>query len=159
MFAWVFACGASVGVSCWLRANAMLLAPFLALLVVPLLFPPGSRLRPSVALLAGALVVVGTLTLRLTNAVDNPEILVAAELKNRATPYTGGQIVPTGGTPLDMGDPEIKTGITVFSLKTNISSALAALMIDNPDLFVATFFTSSGPAARGTLRLGQPVGR
>ena len=60
----MFACGALVGVSCWLRANAMLLAPFLAFLVVPLLFPPGRRLRPAAALLAGALLVVGTLTLR-----------------------------------------------------------------------------------------------
>jgi 4-hydroxybenzoate polyprenyltransferase len=63
----MFACGALVGVSCWLRANALLLAPFLAALVVPLLFPRARRLRPAVALLAGAAVVVGTLTLR--NAV------------------------------------------------------------------------------------------
>ncbi|HEY9282716.1 MAG TPA: glycosyltransferase family 39 protein, partial [Pyrinomonadaceae bacterium] len=63
----MFACGALVGVSCWLRANAMLLGPFLAFLVVPLLFPRGARLRPSAALLAGALLVVGVLTLR--NAV------------------------------------------------------------------------------------------
>ena len=64
MFALMLACGALVGVSCWLRANAMLLAPFLAFLAVPLLFPRGARLRPAAALLAGALVVVGTLTLR-----------------------------------------------------------------------------------------------
>lgn len=61
---WMFACGALVGVSCWLRANAMLLAPFLAALVVPLLFRRGYRLRPAAALLAGALLVVGVLTLR-----------------------------------------------------------------------------------------------
>ena len=63
----MLAAGAMVGVSCWLRANAMLLAPFLAFLVVPLLFPRGARLRPAAALLAGALLVVGVLTLR--NAV------------------------------------------------------------------------------------------
>ena len=67
VLALMFAAGALIGVSCWLRANAMLLAPFLAFLAVPLLFPPGRRLRASAALLAGALLVVGVLTLR--NAV------------------------------------------------------------------------------------------
>ena len=67
VLALMFTAGALVGVSCWLRANAMLLAPFLALLVVPLLVPRDARLRPAAALLAGALAVVGVLTLR--NAV------------------------------------------------------------------------------------------
>lgn len=67
VLAWMFAAGAAIGVSCWLRANAMLLAPFLAVLVVPLLFAQGRRWLPAAALLAGALLVVGTLTLR--NAV------------------------------------------------------------------------------------------
>jgi 4-amino-4-deoxy-L-arabinose transferase-like glycosyltransferase len=58
--------GVLIGVSCWLRANALLLAPFLILLV-PFLFARGGRLRPSLALLGGALLAVAPLTLR--NAV------------------------------------------------------------------------------------------
>jgi Dolichyl-phosphate-mannose-protein mannosyltransferase len=55
--------GALVGLSCWLRANAMLLAPFLAL-AVPLLFERGRRRRYAAALLGGALLVVAPLTVR-----------------------------------------------------------------------------------------------
>ncbi len=58
--------GALVGASCWLRANALLLAPFM-LLAVPLLFGRGRRARPALALVAGALLVLAPLTLR--NAV------------------------------------------------------------------------------------------
>jgi 4-amino-4-deoxy-L-arabinose transferase-like glycosyltransferase len=66
--AWLGALGAGalVGVSCWLRANALLLAPFM-LLAVPLLFGRGRRARPALALVAGALLVLAPLTLR--NAV------------------------------------------------------------------------------------------
>ncbi|MCA1640877.1 MAG: glycosyltransferase family 39 protein [Acidobacteria bacterium] len=62
----LIAAGALVGVSCWLRANALLLAPFLAVFAL-LLFERARRLRLAASLLAGALVVVGVLTLR--NAV------------------------------------------------------------------------------------------
>ena len=58
--------GALVGISCWLRANALLLAPFMVL-AVPLLFERGRRARPALALVAGALLVVAPLTVR--NAV------------------------------------------------------------------------------------------
>jgi 4-amino-4-deoxy-L-arabinose transferase-like glycosyltransferase len=60
------AAGVLVGASCWLRANALLLAPFVAL-AVPLLFARGSRVRPALSLVAGALLAVAPLTLR--NAV------------------------------------------------------------------------------------------
>ncbi|MFL6333795.1 MAG: ArnT family glycosyltransferase [Pyrinomonadaceae bacterium] len=59
--------GALIGLSCWLRANALLLAPFLAVAVVPLLYAKGGRVRPALALVAGALLAVAPLTLR--NAV------------------------------------------------------------------------------------------
>ncbi|HEX7955351.1 MAG TPA: glycosyltransferase family 39 protein, partial [Pyrinomonadaceae bacterium] len=58
--------GALVGLSCWLRANALLLAPFMAL-AVPLLFARGVRARAALALVGGALLAVAPLTLR--NAV------------------------------------------------------------------------------------------
>ena len=62
----IIAAGACVGLSCWLRANALLLAPFLALALI-VLVERGRRLRSSAALLAGALLVVAPLTIR--NAV------------------------------------------------------------------------------------------
>lgn len=55
--------GALVGVSCWLRANAMLLAPFLAGACL-LAFNRGLRLRAASALLLGALAVIAPLTIR-----------------------------------------------------------------------------------------------
>ncbi|MDX6694451.1 MAG: Dolichyl-phosphate-mannose-protein mannosyltransferase [Blastocatellia bacterium] len=60
------AAGALVGISCWLRANAMMLAPFIAL-ATPLLFARGLRLRFALSLVAGALLVIAPLTVR--NAV------------------------------------------------------------------------------------------
>ncbi|MDQ5846906.1 MAG: glycosyltransferase family 39 protein [Acidobacteriota bacterium] len=59
----VLAAGVFVGLSCWLRANALLMAPFLALVVL-LLFERKRRLRYAGALLAGAILVVAPLTLR-----------------------------------------------------------------------------------------------
>jgi hypothetical protein len=59
--------GALIGVSCWLRANALLLAPFAAVVAVPFLFARGARARPGLALVAGALLAVAPLTVR--NAV------------------------------------------------------------------------------------------
>lgn len=55
--------GVFVGLSCWLRANALLLAPFLALSTV-FLFQRGQRLRFALALLAGAVIVIAPLTIR-----------------------------------------------------------------------------------------------
>lgn len=62
----VFFAGALVGLSCWLRANALLLAPFL-LLLLPFLFGRGRRTGAALALVGGALVAVAPLTAR--NAV------------------------------------------------------------------------------------------
>jgi hypothetical protein len=59
----LFISGALVGVSCWLRANAMLLAPFLAGACL-LAFGRGVRLRAAAALLLGAVAVVAPLTVR-----------------------------------------------------------------------------------------------
>lgn len=62
----ILGAGALIGVSCWLRANALLLAPFLALLF-SFFFKPGTRLRPALVLVAGALLIILPLTIR--NAV------------------------------------------------------------------------------------------
>jgi Dolichyl-phosphate-mannose-protein mannosyltransferase len=55
--------GALIGVSCWLRANALLLAPFLAALSF-LFVERGKRLRASAAILAGAIVVIAPITIK-----------------------------------------------------------------------------------------------
>jgi Dolichyl-phosphate-mannose-protein mannosyltransferase len=59
----VAAAGAMLGLSCWLRGNSMLLAPFLAVAVFMLL-ERGKGLRYSLALMAAALIVVSPITLR-----------------------------------------------------------------------------------------------
>ena len=62
----IITAGAMVGVSCWLRANALLLPVFLAALVF-VLFNRQVWLRYSMALIGGALLVIVPLTIR--NAV------------------------------------------------------------------------------------------
>lgn len=60
---WFITAGALVGLSCWLRANAMLLTPFMAA-ALPLLFERGRRLRYALALVGGSVLVIAPLTLR-----------------------------------------------------------------------------------------------
>ncbi len=57
------AAGALIGVSCWLRANAMMLV-FFAALWIPFLFERGRRARYALSLMGGMLLVVAPLTLR-----------------------------------------------------------------------------------------------
>lgn len=57
------AAGASIALSCWLRANGLLLAPFLAL-TIPILFERGKRLRYSAALVGATLLLIAPITLR-----------------------------------------------------------------------------------------------
>jgi Dolichyl-phosphate-mannose-protein mannosyltransferase len=57
------AAGALVGLSCWLRANALLLAPFLAA-VTPVVSERGKRLRSSAAIIFGALLVIAPITIK-----------------------------------------------------------------------------------------------
>jgi len=59
----ILAAGALIGVSCWLRANALLLAPFMALLFL-IVYKRGNRLRPALVLVAGAFLVIAPLTIR-----------------------------------------------------------------------------------------------
>ena len=62
-FAAVIAAGASVGLSCWLRSNALLLAPFLAILL--LLIVERRRRWPFAAALIGAtIIVIAPITVR-----------------------------------------------------------------------------------------------
>jgi hypothetical protein len=57
------AAGAAIGLSCWLRANALLLAPFLCLLIF-VLFERDRRWRYAGAFVAAALLVIAPITIR-----------------------------------------------------------------------------------------------
>jgi hypothetical protein len=57
------AAGALIGVSCWLRSNALLLAPLVACLA-PFLFARGQRVRFAAALVGAYLLVVAPVTIR-----------------------------------------------------------------------------------------------
>jgi len=59
----IIAAGILLGLSCWLRSNALLLAPFLTLFAV-LLFKRGKRLRYSAALLCTTAMVIAPITIR-----------------------------------------------------------------------------------------------
>ena len=59
----ILAAGALIGVSVWLRANSLLLAPFMTLLFL-FIRKRGARLRPALLLVCGALVVIAPITIR-----------------------------------------------------------------------------------------------
>ncbi len=59
----IITAGIFIGLSCWLRANGLLLAPFLTLLIF-VLFERGKRLRYSLALVGAALIIIAPITIR-----------------------------------------------------------------------------------------------
>lgn len=59
----IVAAGAMVGLACWLRSNTLLLAPFLALLVL-LIVERGRRLKYATALVCAAIIVISPITIR-----------------------------------------------------------------------------------------------
>lgn len=59
----IITAGAMIGVSCWLRSNTMLLAPFLALAVL-LLFERSRRLKYAMAFVFATIVVISPITIR-----------------------------------------------------------------------------------------------
>ncbi|HEY9232436.1 MAG TPA: glycosyltransferase family 39 protein, partial [Blastocatellia bacterium] len=59
----VIAAGAMIGVSCWLRANALMLAPLLALTLAALV-GRGKRLRYGLALIGATVIVIAPITIR-----------------------------------------------------------------------------------------------
>ena len=60
---WLISAGVCVGLSCWLRANALLMAPFLAVATL-MLFDTKRRFKFAGAFFAGALLVIAPLTIR-----------------------------------------------------------------------------------------------
>lgn len=62
-FLTVAAAGVMLGLSCWLRANALLLTPLLAV-VTAMLFERGKRIRYSTLLVAASVIVISPITIR-----------------------------------------------------------------------------------------------
>ncbi len=59
----IFASGLMIGVSCWFKANTLLL-PLFVCAIMPVLFKRGLRLRFAAALLAGFLLLIAPITIR-----------------------------------------------------------------------------------------------
>lgn len=59
----LLAAGVLVGLSCWLRPNALLLAPFLAL-VTALVVPKGKRRAAAITIIAGAVLAIAPITIK-----------------------------------------------------------------------------------------------
>jgi hypothetical protein len=59
----LLAAGAALGISCWLRANGLLLVPFFLIPII-LLFPRGRRLRYAGGLAVAMLLVIAPITIR-----------------------------------------------------------------------------------------------
>jgi len=62
-FGFLAAAGGLLGISCWFRANALLLAPFLAI-VAAILFKRGKRIRCVALLLAASVIIISPITIR-----------------------------------------------------------------------------------------------
>lgn len=59
----IISAGVMAGLSCWLRSNALVLAPFLAL-ALPLMLPRGERLKYAVVFVCAAIAVASPITIR-----------------------------------------------------------------------------------------------
>lgn len=132
----LIAAGALIGLSCWLRANAMLLAPFMTL-SIPFLFKRGVRLRYSAALLGGALLLIAPLTIR--NAIVFGHFIPVS--------LGAGQTLLEGISDYDdehrFGIPETDMGIMKWE----------AEMYGRPDYY-GTLFNPDG-VKRERMRLAQ----
>ena len=136
----ILAAGALIGVSCWLRANALLLAPFLALLLV-FVGKRGQRLFPALGLVAGACLVIAPLTIR--NAAVFGEF-IPVSLGAGQTLIEGISDYNTDGT---LGLPQTDMDLIRGEAET----------FQRPD-YANSLFTPDGPARdRARLRRGLAV--
>ncbi len=135
-----FAAGALIGVSCWLRANALLLAPFVAVALV-LIYRHGARWRRALVLLAGAFLIIVPMTIR--NAVVFREF-IPVSLGAGQTLIEGIADYDTDGT---LGLPQTDVELVRGEVET------LQLYAHAPSLF-----TPDGPAReRARLRRGFAV--
>ena len=132
--------GALIGVSCWLRANALLLAPFVAL-SFPMIFKNRGPWRRALVLVGGACLVIAPLTLR--NALVFGEF-IPVSLGAGQTLIEGIADYDTGGT---LGLPD--TDMELIRGEAEVAG--------RPD-YANSLFTPDGPARdRARLRRGFAV--
>jgi 4-amino-4-deoxy-L-arabinose transferase-like glycosyltransferase len=132
--------GALFGVSCSLRANALLLAPFLVLLL-PIICKRGRRLVPALALVGGACLIIAPLTIR--NAVVFREF-IPVSLGAGQTLIEGISDYNTDGT---LGLPQTDMDLIRGEAET----------FGRPD-YANSLFTPDGPERdRARLRRGFDV--
>ena len=122
------ASGSLIGVSCWLRPNALMLAPFVSLIVF-LIWPREIRKRHAIALLCGALFIIAPLTIR--NAIVFHHFVPLS--------LGAGQTVLEGIADYD---PEGRFGIPVTDIEIIREEAAAA---GNAD-YAETLFGPDGVA-------------
>lgn len=130
--------GVCVGLSCWLRANALFLVLFLAA-VIPFLFERGRRLRFAAALLAGTVIAIAPMTIR--NAIVYGYFIPVS--------LGSGQTLLEGIADYDhegkFGIPQTDVGIT----------QLEAEMYNNP-AYAQSLFSPDG-VQRERLRIARGV--
>src|SRR5262249_5233851 len=105
--------------------------------------------------------VLGVLQIRLRQAIGDPNSFDAAGLAHLLQtqgPYVAGAIFDrSGAAVINFSRPDfLSTNTMFFTLATRISSSLATRMFSDPDQFTAVFFTASGPAVAGQLKLAAP---
>lgn len=134
------AAGALIGLSCWLRANSLLLAPFLALSFA-VIHKPGARLRPALLVIAGAFLIIAPLTIR--NAIVFREFIPVS--------LGAGQTLIEGIADYD---PQGTLGLPQTDVELTRSEAET---FQRPD-YANALFTPDGPARdRVRLRRGFAV--
>ena len=132
-----FAAGALVGVSCWLRANALLLAPFIALSFL-IIFRNRGPWRRALVLLGGACLMIAPLTIR--NAVVFGEFIPISLGAGQTLVEGIADYDPEGTLGLPQTDVELTRG--------------EAETLGRPD-YANSLFTPDGPERdRARLRRG-----
>jgi 4-amino-4-deoxy-L-arabinose transferase-like glycosyltransferase len=134
----ILAGGVLIGVSCWLRANALLLAPFMALLFL-IVYKRGDRLRPVLVLVAGAFLAMAPLTIR--NAI------------------AFGRFIPVSlgaGQTLIEGIADYNADGTVGLPQTDIELTREEAETFHQPVYADSLFTPDG-AARDRARLARGI--
>jgi len=122
----LFLAGAFVGISCWLRANALLMAPFLVP-ITPLLFKRGQRFAYSGALLLGTVLVIAPVTIK--NLI----------VWHRVIPLSLG-----AGQKLLEGVAEYDRDNTLGIPKTDVGIVLQEAELQNRPEYARGLFTGDG---------------
>ncbi len=132
----ILAAGTLIGVSCWFRANALLLAPFMVLLFF-IICKRGERLRPALLLVSGVFLIISPLTIR--NALVFREFIPVSLGAGQTLIEGIGDYNTDGSLGMPQTDAELIRG--------------EAQAFNRPD-YAKSLFTPDGPA-RDRARLAR----